>query len=178
MKQPWEVRKQLYVDSGRPLDQSFEDMLSRRILKALKLNGKGEKVLNNTELTLFDYNYVNDTLWVRASRIFTELMRRKPHTSELISNWTLDTAQVTNDYQALDRLVCGNSDTSLGVLFTMPKVDPSKYDGSVYVTWYKNTPMDIITAPYKVLSHTDMPEYRFTVQSVSEFIKQFNLTNE
>lgn len=169
----WEVRKQVYKDAGRPQDQSFEDMLGRRVLKGLRIS---EKKLYNAEMELFGYGYHEDPLWIRASRIFTDLMERKSDTVDILSGWEIDTAQVSNDNQALERLVASGGNT-LGVLFTMPKTNPGRDDGSVYAMWYKDKPIGEIEAPYRVLKHNDLPEFRITVQPVVKFIRQFELVN-
>lgn len=167
----WEVRRDYYASRGRKDDQAFEDMLGRRVLKGL---GCTEKQVYKLERLVFGADDGERPLWIRASKLFSELLSRRQAWGHLARGWHLETLQTRKDKdkEAVERLQQFAGATPEPVLFTMPKGDGER-TGTVYCIWPADTKLDALMPPYRVVAILeDLPSV-VVAQEAAHFVAQF-----
>ena len=167
----WEARQDYYKSRGRQDDQAFEDMLGRRILKGL---GCSEKQVYLLERLVFGADNGESPLWIRASKLFSELLGRRRNWGHLPLGWHLETLRTNKDKDkdAVERLQQFAGNTPELVLFTIPKNGTDR-TGTVYAAWPKDTPLSLLAPPYRVVAVLEGTHQRVVAQEAAHFVAQF-----
>ena len=165
----WKARRAYYASKGRPDDQPFEDTLGRRILKGL---GCTEKHVYRLEQYIFSASSGELPLWIRASKLFLEMLGRSAYWGYLARTWHLETrfTGANKDAEILDLLSEFELTGKLPVFFTLPKSGESQL-ATVYSLWPEKTAMNWLNPPYRVIGQ--MGEHVVVAQEASHFVAQF-----